>query len=152
MGKSKLVTIKQALALKKLGFNEPCARYAYRFSNDTYNLQHTQIRGIGIKSFGNALAVPTVDEAIDWMRRKFDIIVCNAADPYVHPIKNYIVYGYRVKFCNVKWGWNQRERVGMSSWCKDHYAAKRVAIWIAIRYINKKKKDAKRRANRKNRK
>mgnify|MGYP006916054875 CR=1 FL=1 len=118
---SKVVTVKQALALKYLGFNEPCIGYH----------------------------LPTVDEAIDWLRRKFHVIVYDATEPFVDPIKKHILYAYRVKYCNVRWGWNQREQIGCSKRSKDSYAAKRTAIWIAIRYIIKTKKNAERRRNNK---
>lgn len=93
----------------------------------------------------------TVDEAIDWIRRKFNVMIFDATEPYVDPIEKKIKYAYRVKFCNKTWGWNQRERIGQTKWSNDSYAAKRTAIWIAIRYINRKKKDAERRRQSANR-
>lgn len=129
---SKLVTLKQALVLKELGFKE-----------------NTSMMYVG--QLGPTIAAPTVDEAIDWIRRRFRVIVYNIAAPYVDPVEKRIKYGYRVKFCNIKWGWNQREMLERGIWSADCYAAKRSAIWIALRYILKNKENAKKRRNRRNR-
>lgn len=81
-----------------------------------------------------------VDRVIDWLRIKFNIIIFNAAAPFVDPVKKTIMYSYTVKFCNTNWGWNCREIIGQTKWSKNIYAMKRQAIWIAIRYLKKKQK------------
>ena len=146
---SKLVTIKQALILRDLGFKESTTRHAYRFDS-TYYLQPG---GITIKQnvpkHSAMLAMPTVDQAIDYIRRKYNIIIFDATEPFVDLNKNSIMYSYKVKLCNKKWGWNYRKYIGKSKWSADSYAMKRQALWIAFRYIIKE--NAKRRTNCKNR-
>lgn len=116
---SKLVTIKQAAALREIGYM--------------------------------VLLVPTVDDVVDWLRKKHHIIIYNCVEPFVDPVDGRIKYGYKVKKCNKKWGWNYREYVGNRVISHDCYAAKRVCIWNAIRYIKKQKENAERRRNCKNR-
>ena len=155
---SKLVSIKQAEILKELGFKEPTQRFAYRRVNEekfklipgqesvcTYS--GPRHRGI-IKRY---LLVPTVDQAIDWVRRNFDVVIYNSAEPFVKPLTRDIVYAYGVKYCNKRDGWNGRiiiDRGG--NWCKDPYIAKRRALTKALNFI-KKKKDAESRRKSENR-
>lgn len=154
--KQNLVTLNQAMALKDIGFNEALAsRVALipgivpsKPKGQLYEFNAIHKNGDNPK---NVIAVPTVDVAIDWIRRKFNVVIFDAAEPFVDPIKKTIMYSYKVKFCNVKWGWNYREFIGQTKWSKDSYAMKRQAIWIAIRYI-KKKKDAERKRKNKARK
>jgi len=141
---SNLVTTKQALLLKDLGFNVPTAQYAFRFSDDgEYYIQnHPLFNNHNNRLIKNVISIPTVDEAIDWIRKKFHVIVYDSTEPYVCPTSMKILYAYRVKFCNVRHGWNSREYIGSTKWSADSYAMKRQALWIALRYIVKKKKDA----------
>lgn len=145
---SNLVTIKQALLLKDLGFNEPTVRYAFRFSDYCeYRIQqHAFLYNYNSK-YPRMLSIPTVDEAIDWLRRQFHVIIYDSTEPYVCPTSMKILYAYRVKFCNVHHGWNSREYLGCSKWSTNSYGMKRQALWIALRYIVKKKKDESRRKN-----
>lgn len=148
----KLVTIKQAVALRDIGYKEPVVRYAYDFEADNNFKLQKDMRYI--KSWNKiklVLPVPTVDEVIDWLRRKHNIMIYNHIEPYTDPADNRITYGYRVKKCNVKWGWNHRKYLSNGILSKDCYAAKRKAIWIAIRFIKKQKEDATKRRNCKNR-
>jgi hypothetical protein len=139
---SNLVTLNQAVALRDLGFKESTIRYAHRF-NDKYWLQG---EGITIKSnspnYPWTLAVPTVDQAIDWIRRKYHVVVYDRVEPFVDPVDGRIKYVYAVKYCNVKRGWNFREYILDRVESANAHAAKRIAISAAIRHI-KKKKDAK---------
>jgi hypothetical protein len=130
----KLVTIKQAELLRELGFGEPTARYAYKFPNG-YRLQSCVNYGIGTKNMTNVLSVPTVDEALDWFRRKFNVHVWTL-EPYVSMSDNKIYYTVRIKWCN-KHGWNFRRYVGKSIQSSDVYAAKRMAIRAIITFIKK---------------
>ena len=77
----------------------------------------------------------TVDEVIDALRTKFKVIVYNTAEPHVSPISNKIIYGFSVKVCNTKWGWNARKYLGQTKWRTNIYQAKREAINIAIKWI-----------------
>lgn len=155
---SKLVSIKQAEILKELGFKELVRRFAYREVNEekfklipdqealcTYN--RPRYRGI-MKQY---LLIPTIDQAVDWVRRNFDVVIYNSAEPFVKPLTRDIVYAYGVKYCNKRDGWNGRiiiDRGG--NWCKDPYIAKRRALTKALNFI-KKKKDAKSRRKSENR-
>lgn len=139
-----LVTIKQAKALRDLGYSEPTTRYAYDFGEDgNYRIQNQECIGAWNK-MRRILPVPTVDEVIDWLRKKHHIIIYNCIEPFVDPTTNgHIKYGYRVKKCNKKWGWNYREYISSAIISNDCYAAKRICIWIAIRYIKKQSKNGK---------
>ena len=120
MVKNSLVTKKQALALKELKFNELTL----------------YLRG--------GVPVPTVDEAIDWLRRKYDIIVYNKIPPFVDPIDHThktILFRYGVKRCDtIVLGWNGRVDLGSTDMSTNVYALKRAAINIALKYIKSQKK------------
>lgn len=113
------ITKKQLDDLKKLGW---------------HNVRIDIVTLFNVKSPAYITSV-NVDMAIDFLRKKFGIIIYNAAAPYVDPReKGVIQYGYRVKFCNKQAGWNFREYIGDPQWSKNIYAAKRKALTIAIRY------------------
>ena len=87
---------------------------------------------------GRKMQPCSVDETIDFLRKKFHIIIYNKAAPFVDPVTNsFIYYGFKVKFCNVGRGWNFRENLGESKWSRNIYAAKRMAITIAIKHAFK---------------
>lgn len=83
----------------------------------------------------------TVDEVIDAIRMKFKIIIYNTTPPYVDPISKKIIYGFSVKVCNTKWGWNARKYLGQTKWRTNIYQAKREAINIAINWILSQKSE-----------
>lgn len=87
----------------------------------------------------------TVDNAIDFLRIKYDIVIYNSMEPFVDPTakKACIVYRFSVKQCNLRDGWNGRIHIGKSALTKNIYAAKRQAITIAINWIKKRKKCSK---------
>lgn len=96
------------------------------------------MRKAGIR--GSCAHPPTVDEVIDRIRIKYNIVVYNTGAPYVHHTltgKKYIVYGFSVKKCDVKSGWNFRIQIGGTEWTDNIYKAKRQAITIALEYIIK---------------
>lgn len=150
---SRLITITQASVLRDLGFNlEICTRYAYRFDPEgKFQIQKEWRIMRNSDSPKHLLAVPDVDTVIEWLRTKYHVIVYNAVEPFVNPTSKNISFSYKVKYCDLKWGWNQRIRIGQTPWSNDPNAMKRTAIWLAIRYIQKKEKDAARRRNSKNR-
>lgn len=125
MTKNSLVTKKQAIALKELKFNE-----------------------LTLYLRGDVL-VPTVDEAIDWLRRKHNIIIYNKIEPFVDPADQThktILFRFGVKRCDINHlGWNGRLYIGETRFNKNIYSLKREAISIAIKYImsHEKKKSAK---------
>lgn len=131
--KKDLCSITIAKELKALGCNREI-RYCYtpetghltRWSSFTLPLCY--------------IPAPTVDQAIDWIREKYDVIVFNHVAPYVDPRdkKNRIAYIYNVKYCNRKNGWNGRVHISYGK-CASYniYAAKRMAIMEAIRWIKK---------------
>ena len=150
-----LVTLKQAELLRSIGFKEPTGRYAWRPTiHVPFRLQ--QQREADVVSYTVCdskyyMVVPTVDQACDFIRRKYHIMISNTSHPFVSPINHRIEYAYTVKYCDEKLGWNFREILGFTNWSANYYAAKRNALNIAIRYIIKKKKDAARRRANKNR-
>lgn len=79
-----------------------------------------------------------IDSVIDHIRIKYNVHVYNYAAPFVSKeteTKNVVLYGFGVKFCNFKHGWNQRIYIGKTPWKKNIYDAKRRAIDIAIKWI-----------------
>lgn len=80
-----------------------------------------------------------VDSVIDYLRKKHNVIIYNSMEPFVDPRTKKILYRFSVKFCNMRDGWNGREYIGRSTLTCDIYSAKRQAIWLAIRWINKQR-------------
>ena len=142
--KKDLCSITISQNLKELGFK---VLTHYYYSNECKKLRHDEIVNT-IKNWNNHFygqllnltSVPTVDQAIDWIREKYDVIVFNHVAPYVDPRdkKNRIAYIYNVKYCNRKSGWNGRVHISYGK-CASYniYAAKRMAIMEAIRWIKK---------------
>lgn len=120
------VTSLQALQLKRLGYKGKCEKYVLA----------KNIRGKYVN-----VPVPSVDQAIDWIRIKYEIVIFNKFEPYVDPIKNgkkqQILYGLGVKFCDTKSGWNFRKTIGKTKCSPNLYAEKREAISIALKYIER---------------
>ena len=83
----------------------------------------------------------TIDEVIDAIRMKFKVIIYNTAPPHVCPTSNKIIYGFSVKVCNTRWGWNARKYLGQTKWRTNIYQAKREAINIAINWILSQKSE-----------
>lgn len=134
-----LVTRRQALLLKELGYDEICANYMCRVSKeDDFDIIVRELKCDNFNSQWFTLSLPTVDEAIDWLRRTFRIVVADKTIPYVCPDKHKIMYGYTIKWCNLRDGWNGRVIIGNSIWSYDCYAAKRDAISRALRWLNKR--------------
>lgn len=79
----------------------------------------------------------SVDSVIDWLRKKYKVVIYNSMEPFVDPTSKKILYRYSVKYCNLRDGWNGREYIGKSKLTSNIYAAKRQAIWLAIRWIKK---------------
>lgn len=140
--KQNRVTIKQAKELKKLGFREGSVYYSYNYNNDGFKtVERCKFGQVGDwNNFSLMISVPTIDEACDWIRRKFNVIVYDATPPYVDPAGSKCIwYRYAVKFCNILGGWNFREYIGTSKRLKNAYAAKRQALSLAISYVMKSK-------------
>ena len=78
-----------------------------------------------------------VDDVIDWLRRVHKIVIYDKIEPFVDPKTRTILYRMAVKKCNLRDGWNGRIYIGESKLTKNIYAAKREAIWLAIRWIKK---------------
>ena len=120
MTKDSLVTKKQTLALKELKFNELTL----------------YLRG--------GVPVPTVDEAIDWIRRKYNVVIYNKIEPFVDPTDlthKTILFRYGIKRCDTtNLGWNGRLYIGETRLDKNVYSLKREAITIALKYIKNRKK------------
>lgn len=132
---SKFVTFRQAVALNELGFRDACCNVIDVRTKLRRMAFHCNYNS---KKYPNIISLPTVDEAIDWIRRKFNVMIIDSAEPFVDICSNEILYSYRVKYCNIQLGWNGRMYIGTGIWSKDSYAAKRDAIRIAISYIKSK--------------
>ena len=140
---NKLVTKHQALILKGLGFDEPTVEYYVPCGEKAVSMYHSIRAYEDHNKYITEISAPTVDEAIDWIRKNYHIMIYNAVPPFVDPtaIKNpYILYRYAVKYCNLRDGWNGRESIGSSNLTKNIYAAKRQGITLALRWIKKNPK------------
>lgn len=126
MIKDSLITKTQALALKELGFKEITLYYYYSVS------------------LRKKVSVPTTDEAIDWLRRKYNLIIYNKIEPFVDPTDDShktILFKYGVKLCDTQHlGWNGRVDIGTTRLASNVYSLKREAINIAIKHIKSQKK------------
>lgn len=138
MVKDSLVTKTQAQALKKLGFKE---RTSYYFWRDNTPFRGSLENSNSEEYFASA---PTVDEAIDWIRRKYNIIIYNQIEPFVDPTDTShksILFKFGVKKCDTNnLGWNGRRDLGTTRLNTNVYSLKREAINIAIKYIKSQKK------------
>lgn len=138
--KQNRVTIKQAEKLKKLGFKEGTTHYSYNYCNKGFKVIECSGQVANWNKFPLMVSVPTIDEACDWIRRRFDVIVYDATAPYVDPAGSKCIwYRYETKFCNILGGWNFREFIGTSRRLKNAYAAKRQALSLALTHIMKRK-------------
>lgn len=135
---NKYVTCVQAKKLKAIGFNEPTSNY-YR-SGKIMNGRDRMNWNLFISLL--RVSAPTVDEAIDWLRRKFNVHIYAAVEPFVDPVdkKSPTLYRYAVKYCNRRDGWNGRSYIGQTRLAKNVYSLKRQAITLAINWLNKRNK------------
>ena len=80
-----------------------------------------------------------VDDAIDWLRSKYNIHVYTAMEPFVDPTdeKRPVLYRFAVKYCNQRDGWNGRIYIGETKLSPNVYTLKRQAITLALRWIKK---------------
>ena len=141
MVKYSLITKKQALALKELGFAEPVA-YGIDYCGRTGKWMPINLNGSPYG--GRWTSLPTVDEAIDWLRRKYNIIIYNKIERFVDPTDDThktVLFKYGVKRCDCNHlGWNGRIDLGTTRLAKNVYSLKREAITIALKYIKSQKK------------
>ena len=93
------------------------------------NNQYDKIKKLDIR------VAPGVDDVIDALRRKYNIVIYNTSEPFVGSISKKIEYGFSVKKCNPVFGWNARTYLGQTEWHTNIYQAKREAINIAINWI-----------------
>lgn len=130
--KHKLVTIKQAEELKNLGFNEEtqyyhmdgfgvCKGYSDKWNEKSIAHSFSSEKGITREPY---LAVPFVDDIIDWFNRK-------------HNIKFQIrMYG---NACEIVI-WNNQNTINFEKVVtKNHYTAKRKIISQLIQYAKRTK-------------
>ena len=127
-------------------------------------LQWKALMSVGCKIFGSGDVIkenlpnggseyhfiPTVDEAIDWLRTKHNIIIYDAVEPVISIGTTKVHYRLKVKWCNKHLGYNGRMYIGSTRYASNLYALKREAVMIAVRYL-KKKKHVESRTNRHNR-
>ena len=140
MVKDSLVTITQAQALKELGFKEPTSGYLWKQGSGRIFIDTVWNHN----SDNACLSIPTADETIDWLRRKYNIIIYNKIEPFVDPIDDThktILFKYGVKLCDTQHlGWNGRTDLGTTRLAPNVHSLKREAIGIAIKYIKSQKK------------
>lgn len=91
-----------------------------------------------VGNFGYDLKRPSVDEIIDYLRDKYNIVIYNKMAPFVSPTAKKIIYCFEVKWCNLRDGWNGREVIGKSEYTHDINHAKRQAIDIALAYLKQR--------------
>ena len=86
---------------------------------------------------GRKLAM--VDDVIDWLRRKYNIHVYTAMEPFVDPTdeKRPVLYRFAIKYCNQRDGWNGRIYIGETKLSPNVYTLKKQAITLALRWIKK---------------
>lgn len=80
-----------------------------------------------------------VDDAIDWLRRKYNIHVYTAMEPFIDPTTENkpVLYRFAVKYCNQRDGWNGRIYIGETKLSPNVYTLKKQAITLALRWIKK---------------
>lgn len=132
---NKYVTRVQAEKLKTLGFNEPTNCH-YEGRKIAKGINCTNWNGL---FFILRISAPTVDEAIDWLRRKYNIHIYTCIEPFVDPKdpKGSVLYRYGAKWCDRRNGWNGRLVIGKTNLSKNPYSLKRQAITFALRWITK---------------
>lgn len=132
---NKYVTCIQAKKLKAIGFNEPTGHY-YR-NGKIMNGIDSMNWNLFLSSF--RVSAPTVDETIDWLRRKYNIHIYTCIEPFVDPNdpKGSVLYRYGAKWCDRRNGWNGRLVIGKTNLSKNPYSLKRQAITFALRWITK---------------
>jgi hypothetical protein len=140
MVKDSLVTKTQAQTLRELGFKEPVSGYVWEDESSGISFGYPEDNN----HIHTCLSVPTTDEVIDWLRRKYNIIIYNKIEPFVDPIDDThktILFKYGVKLCDTHHlGWNGRTDLGATRLAKNVYSLKREAISIAIKYIKSRAK------------
>lgn len=136
--KQSLVTVKQAKELKALGFHDEVSHYTKPDNPIRIRIGTPYNNNL----LGNWLSIPTCDEAIDWLRRKYDIMIYNTTPPFVDPTdpKSRISYAFSVKHCNRRDGWNGRTNIGYTGSSYNIHAVKRRAISIAISWLKQRNK------------
>jgi len=139
MIKNSVVTKTQALALKELGFDEPTCGYIW----DDWNTMFFYAPSNSNHVVGST-SIPTIDEAIDWLRRKYNIVIYNKIEPFVDPTDEThktVLFKYGIKRCDCNHlGWNGRIDLGVTRLSKNVYSLKREAITIALKYIKSQKR------------
>lgn len=76
-----------------------------------------------------------VDDAIDRIRKKYNVVIYHKSTPFVDA-SGKIIYNFAAKSCNPKMGWNGRTYIDTpSTWDSNIYEAKRRAIRAAAQWI-----------------
>lgn len=141
MTKDSLITKKQAQILKELGFKELSTYY---YLPDVWRVRVNCDYPRKNKKYLKGCSLPTVDEVIDWIRRKYNVVIYNKIEPFVDPTDlthKTILFRYGIKRCDTtNLGWNGRLYIGETRLDKNVYSLKREAITIALKYIKNRKK------------
>lgn len=133
---NKHVTYNQARKLKAIGFKEPTHD---RFKTGLNPKVSKTTLLTDWNHFIFSVSAPTVDEAIDWLRRKYNIHIYTCIEPFVDPqdTNGSVLYRYGVKWCDQRNGWNGRIIIGKTKLSKNPLSLKRQAITFALRWITK---------------
>ena len=106
--KKNLTSLTIARSLKELGFRDEVASWAKENVIRTTSPENSNVKWCAALGY---MSMPTVDEAIDWLRRKYNVVIYEAIEPFVEPREsepNRILYRFDVKWCNIRDGWNGR--------------------------------------------
>ena len=70
------VPYEQALALKELGFDEPCFGYYSSLGNFNLEIDKTNSNCNKLGMYGKYCTTPTFSQAFRWFREKYQMIFC----------------------------------------------------------------------------
>lgn len=145
--KKNLVSLTIARSLRELGFRDEVASWEKEKTVRIGLPENSNSKWLSALGY---MSMPTVDEAIDWLRRKYNIVIYEYMEPFVDPRvdnPNRMLYRYAVKWWNLHDAWkgkryriNGRVHIGESNLLANIYTAKREAIMVAIKWIKKNKK------------
>lgn len=80
-------------------------------------------------------ATYNVDDIIDRIRKKYNVVIYHKSTPFVDS-SGKIIYNFAAKCCNPRMGWNGRTYIDTpSKWDSNIYEAKRRAIRAAAQWI-----------------
>ena len=115
------IPYEQALALKELGFDEPCCKYIYlgdTGNNLDLNLETEPSESINFNSDSLCVSRPTFSQAFRWFREKYGI--CGYVSPledgsaFYHMIYTNINVPYSNRICTLPEKWQKHEEAELA--------------------------------------